>query len=317
MFDLGIEKILVLVLVALFVPGRSGVGTAVLIVYSSSPSQVDSVRTLPVGPRRRARSGRTRPYFRLLWVIAVSAAAAAVAATVIAVALRAGLGPGRSPMPAPRAAVSAGGSSASPGRLLRIMPLGSSSTDGAGSPATAGFRGPLETLLAGDGIAFDMVGSQHSGPPSVPDLDHEGHGGWTMLRMQPVVAGWVRAQDPDLVLLQVGTNDLLTGATATTTAQRLDLMLATIRAVSSARVIVAGVWAPLPRQTQARADYARLSAAVVTRHRARGESVTFLDTSPLLGRADLFDGLHPNLNGYRKIAAMWAQQIRSSAGTPG
>lgn len=196
-------------------------------------------------------------------------------------------------------------------RVLRIMPLGSSSTVGAGSPATAGFRWPLETMLARDRIAYDMVGSQQSGPPGMPDRDHEGHGGWTMARMQPLLAGWVARQCPDLVLLQVGTNDLISGAAPAVVAQRLDTMLRTIRSGSTAGVIVAGVWAPLRTRLPARAEYARLAAAVVARHRSAGEPVTFVDTSALLGPGDIADGLHPSAAGYRKIAAMWEREIRS------
>jgi len=194
---------------------------------------------------------------------------------------------------------------------LRIMALGNSSTVGVGSPGTAGFRGPLESLLARHGIAFVMVGSQQTGPPSVPDRHHEGHPGWTMAQMQPLVAGWMRAQRPDVVLLQVGTNDLNSGVSARTTAARLDRLLDTIHGVSNAGVIVAGVWAPLRDHPRARADYQRLAAAVVARHERRGEAMTFVDTSTLLGPGDLFDGLHPNRNGYRKIAAVWDGGIRS------
>src|ERR1700704_5100745 len=69
---------------------------------------------------------------------------------------------------APLAPPSAASGAAPVSGPLRIMPLGSSSTVGTGSLATAGFRGPLETLLAADHIAYDMVGSQRSGPPSLP-----------------------------------------------------------------------------------------------------------------------------------------------------
>ncbi|MBN9097109.1 MULTISPECIES: SGNH/GDSL hydrolase family protein [unclassified Pseudonocardia] len=196
-------------------------------------------------------------------------------------------------------------------RALRIMPLGSSSTVGAGSLGTAGFRWPLESLLARDGIAYDMVGSQQSGPAAMPDRDHEGHGGWTMARMQPLVAGWMARQRPDVVLLQVGTNDLITGVPPAVVAQRLDTMLRTIRSTSTAGVIVAGVWAPLRSRLPARAEYARLAAAVVARHRSAGEPVTFVDTSTLLGPGDVADGLHPSAAGYRKIAAIWEREIRS------
>jgi acyl-CoA thioesterase I len=187
------------------------------------------------------------------------------------------------------------------GTPLRIMPLGSSSTAGAGSLRTAGFRAPLQDMLLHDGIAYDMVGSQHSGPLAMPDPDHEGHGGWTMERMQPFVASWMTAQKPDIVLLQVG---------AAITAERLDTMLRTIRETSSAYVIVAGVWAPLRSRLAARTEYARLAAEVVGRHRAAGEPVTFVDASTLLGPGDLYDGLHPNVNGYRKIAVLWDREIR-------
>jgi len=191
------------------------------------------------------------------------------------------------------------------------MPLGSSSTVGAGSPATAGFRGPLESMLRRDGLAYDMVGSQQSGPPWMADRDHEGHGGWTMARMQPLVAGWVARQHPDVVLLQVGTNDLNTGTSAADTAQRLNRMLDTIHAVSPAFVVVAGVWAPLRSRQAARAEYARLAAATVARHRAMGQATTFVDTSTLLGPGDVFDGLHPDAAGYVKIATMWDREIQS------
>jgi acyl-CoA thioesterase I len=194
---------------------------------------------------------------------------------------------------------------------LRIMAVGSSSTVGQGSLATAGFRGPLETLLARDGIAFVMVGSQESGPSSVPDRHHEGHGGWSMAEMQPLLAGWLRAQHPDLVLLQVGTNDLAAGVSATVTAARLDAMVATIHDVSGAAVIVAGVWAPLPTHAAARAAYPALAAAVVALHRSRHEAAVFCDTSALLGPDDFSDGLHPNAQGYRKIAVMWEEAIRT------
>lgn len=56
-----------------------------------------------------------------------------------------------------------------------------------------------------------------------------------MVTMQPQVAGWTARERPDLVLLQVGTNDLNTGTPPGTVALRLDAMLRTIRSTSSTR----------------------------------------------------------------------------------
>jgi lysophospholipase L1-like esterase len=193
--------------------------------------------------------------------------------------------------------------------VLRVMPLGASSTVGNGSPETAGYRGPLQALLARDGITVDMVGSQRSGPASVLDRDHEGYGGLTLADMRPRVAQWVRRADPDVVLLHIGTNDLLKGDSAEKTVRRLEDVLSQIVTVSDAHVIVAGVWAPLPGEPRDRVEFNRLTAAVVAQFRQRGHSMRYLDTAEPLESDELADGLHPNATGYRMIAAMWERQI--------
>jgi lysophospholipase L1-like esterase len=208
--------------------------------------------------------------------------------------------------PVPATPVRAG---ATTGEPLRIMPLGASSTVGAGSPGTAGYRGPLQELLAEDGLTVDLVGSQQDGPPTVPDRDHEGRGGWTLARMAPYVAAWVASARPDVVLLHAGTNDLIQGVSARVAAARLDAVLDAIHEVSDAHVVVAGVWAPLPERRTARAEFAERAAAVVAEHRAHGQDVSYADTGALLTRGELADGLHPNASGYRRIALMWEEQV--------
>jgi acyl-CoA thioesterase-1 len=192
---------------------------------------------------------------------------------------------------------------------LRIMPLGASSTVGIGSTATAGYRGPLRELLIQNGMEVDFVGSQRTGPRSLPDADHEGRSGWTLDRMAPHVAEWVRAARPDIVLLHAGTNDLVRGASAEVTADRLGTVLDAIYGESDAHVVVAGVWALLPDKTQARVEFEELARAVVQGFRDRGRSISYADTSDLLAKADFTDKLHANAAGYRLIAAMWERQI--------
>nr|WP_239028979.1 GDSL-type esterase/lipase family protein [Pseudonocardia acidicola] len=192
------------------------------------------------------------------------------------------------------------------------MPLGASSTEGLGSPATAGYRVPLLAMLRRDGVAVDFVGSQRSGPASLADRDNEGHSGWTVAMMVPRVAGWVRAARPDVILLHAGTNDLGGGASGAVVAQRLDDLLNRIyRQAPSVHVVVAGVWAKMRSRAAARADLAARTPGVVTRHRTLGHSITFVDTSDLVSPSEFADGVHPNAAGYARIARMFAREIET------
>jgi acyl-CoA thioesterase I len=198
----------------------------------------------------------------------------------------------------------------SAGLPLRVMPLGASSTEGVGSPATAGYRGPLYADLAEDGIRVDYVGSQHKGFAGMADPDNEGHSGWTLDRMIPQVRAWVAAANPDVVLLHMGTNDVNTGTTGAVAAARLDRMLSEVFAGSPrTHVIVAGIWAKLPTHLADRAEFAARAAQVVAAYRAQGRSVDFVDTSNLLSGTDFTDALHANAGGYTKIASMWSTEI--------
>jgi lysophospholipase L1-like esterase len=197
-----------------------------------------------------------------------------------------------------------------PLRILRVMPLGASSTEGVGSPGTAGYRGPLLADLDRDGVGIDYVGSLKSGPAGLRDRDNEGHSGWTIEKMLPVVDGWVRAAAPEVILLHMGTNDIGSGASGAVVAQRLDALLTRIAAAApDAHVIVAGMWAKFPNRATARAELARRTPGVVAAHVARGESVAYVDNSDLLGARDFTDSLHANAVGYSKIAGMWATEI--------
>ncbi|MFR9806292.1 SGNH/GDSL hydrolase family protein [Pseudonocardia sp. RS010] len=217
-------------------------------------------------------------------------------------------------IPADEGAAAAGvrtaGEGAGRDATLRVMPLGASSTEGVGSPGTAGYRGPLLAELAADGVRIDLVGSRRTGPAGMADPDNEGHSGWTLERMIPRVGAWVARADPDVVLLHMGTNDVRSGTSGAVAAGRLDALLDNVFAAApQTHVIVAGIWAPLTAQARERAELARLTPGVVARHRGLGRSVEFVDTSSLLAPGDFTDALHANAGGYRKIAAMWSTEV--------
>jgi acyl-CoA thioesterase-1 len=212
------------------------------------------------------------------------------------------------PVPVPLAA-----QAGSAGRPLKIMPLGASSTVGARSPETGGYRGYLDRMLTDDRITFDFVGSQQQGPAWMHDRDHEGHGGTTIPEILPSVPGWITATHPDVVLLHVGTNDLTRGASGAEVAARLQKLLTAIWNAEDGRpdpyVVVAGVWAPMTTKLPAKVEFTTRAAALVTALRGQGRPVTFVDTSNLLARGDVADGLHPNSAGYELVARMFDREI--------
>lgn len=218
------------------------------------------------------------------------------------------------PLAPPLTAVPLATQAGTPAQPLKIMPLGASSTVGARSLETAGYRGYLARMLAADRIAYDFVGSQQQGPPWLPDRDHEGHGGTTIPEILPSVPGWIRATHPDVVLLHVGTNDLLRGTGGAETAARLQKILTAIWSAEDGRpdpyVVVAGVWAPMTAKQAAKNEYTVRGAALVATLRGQGSPVMYVDTSKLLATGNVADGLHPNPSGYELVARIWDREIK-------
>ena len=112
------------------------------------------------------------------------------------------------------------------GAITRIMPLGDSITTGSSSGVAdrvfyISYRKALYDKLKAAGYVVDdeiFVGSLISGQSEADfDPDHEGHGGW---RADQIVNGnilvpsqgkldeWLNAEEPNIILLHIGTNDI-------------------------------------------------------------------------------------------------------------
>ncbi|WP_327046586.1 GDSL-type esterase/lipase family protein [Microbispora sp. NBC_01189] len=199
--------------------------------------------------------------------------------------------------------------------MMRVMPLGDSITLGVGSPTSSSYRISLQRSLGYQGLGYDFVGSQASGgnPPGSPggggpaiDLDHEGHSGWRVDQIQASAQGWLQVYRPDVVLLHLGTNDMIQDYLATTAVDRLmsltDLVF-TVR--PQATVIVSTL---VPSRTPAidariRQFNQRLPGLVRGRVSA-GRHLVLVDMSSVT-KADIADDVHPNDNGYTKMAKVF------------
>jgi len=189
---------------------------------------------------------------------------------------------------------------------LRIMPLGNSITYGAG--VEGGYRISLWNSLLQEDILVDFVGSQANGPSNI-DQDHEGHPGKTIQYLRENLNRWLDVFRPDVILLLIGTNDILYPQEHdfVNASYRLNALInQVIVHAPGADLLVASV--PPVTDPQANDRVMTFNAeipAIVDVYVRQGEPVYFVDMAAALTTADLADGIHPNEAGYDKMAQAW------------
>ena len=195
-------------------------------------------------------------------------------------------------------------------RVVRIMPLGDSITDGWGVPG--GYRILLEDLLAASGARFDFVGTLGNGPPELADRDHEGHSGWRIDELDVGANSWVAQLRPDVVLVLAGTNDVWQQFHLDLAPQRLLALLETLNRVAPGVRIVVASLPPLPDRAAERDAFNASLPAVVATARAQGIAVVLTPSGSALTNEDLEDRVHPNQAGHGKLASAFHAAVIGS-----
>jgi lysophospholipase L1-like esterase len=192
---------------------------------------------------------------------------------------------------------------------LRIMPLGDSLTDGLTVPG--GYRVELWRQIAVAGLHDHFVGSLESGPGDLPERRHEGHSGLRIDQIQEHAAKWVSSAQPDVVLLMIGTNDVLQAHDLPGAKDRLGRLVDTIlEAAPGVRLLLA----TLPPDDAAERQTREFNRAVPAIAHARAARVTLVDLhAALAGTPGLFPpgNCHPTVAGHRRIGDMWWSAIRA------
>ena len=199
--------------------------------------------------------------------------------------------------------------------VTRIMPLGDSITRGyTGSAYHWGYRQPLYVNLTNAGYSFDFVGSKVDG--SFPDPNHEGHDGW---RADEILNGrtsepgagklenWLNAHQPDVVLLHIGTNDISQGSQD---ANKVSAILNVIDEyeVESSKTVTVILALIINRNpySSATTQYNNGVNNMALNRIANGDHIVIVNMeNALTYPADLYDDVHPNDNGYAKMAGVW------------
>ncbi|MGH8502488.1 MAG: chitobiase/beta-hexosaminidase C-terminal domain-containing protein [Gammaproteobacteria bacterium] len=236
-----------------------------------------------------------------------------------------------------------------------IMPLGDSITQGTingkdPSAERVGYRRKLFNDLTASGFGVDFVGSLRNGQsarPAIRDPDHEGWGGFKASQIAngktsggvtvfPGVYGALNMNPADVVLLHIGTNNInqnVPASTATDIEQILDeidrwevsnggnpvtVFLAKIIDRSNAQCNLDGC--SNPKVVELNKRIAQIAAS-----RARlGDDIVLVDQYSALdypedmapqgtGGSQL---IHPDQNGYEKMARPWLNAIMASGKLP-
>lgn len=194
---------------------------------------------------------------------------------------------------------------------MRILPMGDSITQGS---AGSNYRTTLRSILTTAGYEVDYVGTNTVNPGSLTDREHEGHSGWRIDQLDSNVAAWFAAiEDPDFILLHIGTNDFGQNFNTATAIDRLDaliLKMATLR--PHANIVVTNIMERgEPQNTAIQNQFNPFVQARVDAHAAAGRKVTFLDMRAAVPLSDMPDLLHPNQTGSDKMANAWLGSIQT------
>ncbi|MDB6078151.1 MAG: hypothetical protein JWO82_1898, partial [Akkermansiaceae bacterium] len=214
--------------------------------------------------------------------------------------------------------------------LVRVMPLGDSITYGMGAgPAMipGGYRDPLARDYAAKGSPFVFVGSDSTNSTAYltanGQQNNEGHTGFRIDQIQANINLWQSSAAPDVVLLHIGTNDILqnlnlgTGTANDTSAAigRLTTLISTLYANKPSLKLVLSTLIPIQdaRDLYVKNYNAALSATVVPAFLAQGRDIVLVDnyanfiTPGGSWDASRFaDYAHPNAAGYAAMAATYA-----------
>jgi|GEM_PF-3505386 len=183
---------------------------------------------------------------------------------------------------------------------VRILPLGDSLTFGYGVPG--GYRQQLTALLNTTGVPYDFVGSLNDGSSVMPDKDHEGHVGWRIDQIDYIINSTMDAQDPDVVLLLIGGNDILQNYALSSAPQRVMNLIDKIRAKKpTALILVANIFLLPGLQTQITTFNTSLNR-LVNQRTAAGQKVHLVDLQQSTIGSATQDGVHPVASGYNEIA---------------
>jgi acyl-CoA thioesterase-1 len=178
-------------------------------------------------------------------------------------------------------------------RVLHILALGSSLTQGYGLPPGTEFTTQLQAALKEDGINAEVENAGVSGDTSSDGLSR---------------LDWSLADHPEAAIIELGSNDMLRGISPEVTEKNLRAMLSRLQKDHVA-VLLTGMQA----QRNLGEDYVKQFDAIYPRL-AKDYGIVFypffLDGVALNPKLNQADGLHPNPAGVKIIVARMMPYVK-------
>lgn len=190
----------------------------------------------------------------------------------------------------------------------RVLCVGDSITEGTDSDG--GYRAKLHDRVAGLVFVGPYTTENRIGLP----LAHAGKSGERADEIEATAASesWMATYTPDIVFVQVGTNDLIQGADASTTASRIDSLAGALAdARPSAKIVILAVPFGTYSGSASIATVNGALPAIARAHRVAGRDVVYYDAGNFLVAGDMAESTHPNTTGYGKLADEVEKVMRS------
>ncbi|KAL4993888.1 SGNH hydrolase [Aspergillus recurvatus] len=197
------------------------------------------------------------------------------------------------------------------------MPLGGSITYGVGSPDGNGYRKALYDMLVARGYTIEMVGSRRSG--SMVNNHNEGWRGRRIDQIREKAKKPAARLLPNLLTVNAGSNDCLQDFEIPSAGARLDALIEDFWALApGATVILSTLLVTSNEQVNARVVRVNEQIRDLVRVKsAQNKNILLAEMYSCVGAPRLRDlvddGVHPNTDGYMKMATIWADSIDEAA----
>ena len=215
---------------------------------------------------------------------------------------------------------------------VRIMPLGDSTTLGIfrGGEAPGGYRTRLyQRLISGlyteRGVDFVGGYNDNPDPKHLPKPDHHGVSGYRIDQHLPFVEEVVGANQPEVILVHLGTNDVLQNHNLARASDRMEQLLQAIFAVAPnslvllAQIIDANRGSSLYGSLTLRIRQYNIDlSALASRLHTRGHPVVLVDLFEAITNPDHYnqtrdDPVHPSEAGYDQMGDAWFEALQAES----